>query len=95
MIFFTCSLAVDDWEDNGSIKLYSHGSPESRKIDLTTRRQLRLLKIGGGLVVTKEKGQTKMAISDNHKEDVVKFTKDGTISLLVSDLITDLVGSKN
>ena len=56
---------------------------------------IKTLKNRGVLVVTKEKGQTKMAISDNHKEDVVKFTKDGTISLLVSDLITDLVGSKN
>jgi hypothetical protein len=42
------------------------------------------------LIITKEKGQTKMAINEDCKEDVVRFIKDGTISTLISNIIIDL-----
>ncbi|MGC3947973.1 MAG: caspase family protein [Chryseolinea sp.] len=51
---------------------------------------IKMLKSDGVLVLTKEKEGTKMAIADQHREDVVRFIKDGTISPIISQLTVKL-----
>jgi hypothetical protein len=51
---------------------------------------IKILKAHGILIVTREKGHNKFAVADMFKEDVERFTKDGTISKVISDIIIDL-----
>lgn len=51
---------------------------------------IKILKAHGALEISREKGQTKMAVSEAFQEDVVRFIKDGTLSVKISNLIKEL-----
>lgn len=51
---------------------------------------IKLLKRKGLLVSAEEKEGIKFFIPDNHKEDVIRFIKDGTISNVINEVIKEL-----
>lgn len=54
------------------------------------RETIKILRSNNVLIVTKELGQNKFSISEQHKEAVVRFSKDGTISTIIVKLIQEL-----
>ena len=60
------------------------------KLNINYNRLIKLLKKQNVLIVTQEKGKFKFAISEEHKENVVKFIKDGTVSKDIIELIEEL-----
>ena len=56
-------------------------------ITVHNKKVIRLLKRHNVLLSAEEKDGIKLFINDQHKEDVVRFVKDGTISKIISNLI--------
>ncbi|MEI9918542.1 MAG: caspase family protein [Bacteroidota bacterium] len=52
---------------------------------------IKILKGRGVLYYAEEKDGTKMAIEDRYKEDVLKFTNEGTMSTIINILVRDFI----
>lgn len=85
-LFFSSGRLGRQWEHKIIEPRFS-GISQNR---FNYNQTIKILKSHDILEITRERANTKMAISENHKEDVVRFIKDGTMSNHISRIIVDL-----
>jgi len=85
-LFFSNGRLGRQWED----KVISPRYVGINKYNHEYKKTIKTLKRNGLLMSADEKEGVKLFIHDEHKEDVIRFIKDGTISNLINTIIKEL-----
>ena len=84
-LFYTNGRLGRQWEDQVILPRFA-GIDKSQ---YGYKSVIRILKGKQVLLISKELNKNKMEINDIFKEDVSRFVKDGTMSKIINELITE------
>lgn len=86
-LFYSNGKLGRQWED----KIIKPRFPGINRGNIDYNKLIKLLKKNRLIIITIEMNRNKLSISEDKKEEIIKFIKDGTISQTIGVLINDLI----